>query len=149
MSLGAGIYLGIWGQIVLEPMISPILSDDSTSVFGAIAGVQGSLLGFVLAALTIVLGFSQSPQFKLLKDSGHLPTLFNVYMAGIRAHTLSTIVALVALLVNSANALAPVLAWLVTTTCVLAFVRLARTLWATKNVVWILASTFERKPGQK
>jgi hypothetical protein len=149
IAVAGGFLLGCWANPHIEPLLAPLLTDQKAEVFGAILGVQGALLGFVLAALSIILGFSQAPQLKPIRDSGHLPTLFEVYMAGIRAHALSTIVALLALLLSTQNPLTPLLAWLVTTTCILAFVRLFRTLWATKNVVQGLSKPAERKPGQR
>lgn len=148
VALVVGVGIGAYGNRFLEPLVATSLTKDTASIYGAVLALQGSLLGFVLAALTIVLGFSQSPQFKLLNDAGQLPTLFNVYSAGIRAHALSTGTALVALLLNSSSGLAPVFAWIVTTTCLLALVRLGRTLWATNNIVQALASDLRRQPGE-
>lgn len=144
----AGIAMGIWGNTVTEPMLKPFLNNEPGAVYSAIAGVQGSLLGFVLAALTIVLGYSQTPSLSLLRRSGQLPNLFRIYMAGIRAHALSTVTALGSLIANYQGELATVMAWVVATTCTLAFARLVRTLWATRAIVSQIAESGERKPGQ-
>ncbi|ALE91161.1 hypothetical protein AOC05_00275 [Arthrobacter alpinus] len=149
VALFAGTILGVWADRLIEPILAPFLADDPAIVYGAVVTLQGTLLGFVLAALTIVLGFSQSPQFKILKISGQLPTLYNVYIAGIRAHAVSTGTALIALLVTVGSSIAPTLAWLVATTCTLALVRLGRTLWATKKVVNALGSDLSREPGER
>jgi hypothetical protein len=144
----AGIAMAVWGNGITEPLLLPLVTDKPDAVYSAIAGVQGSLLGFVLAALTIVLGYSQTPSLSLLRKSGQLPNLFRIYLAGIRAHALSTVTALVSLIANYQGELSTVGAWVVTTTCTLAFVRLARTLWATRAIVGHIAASGERKPGQ-
>lgn len=148
----AAVVLGIIGSCLIYRYIGEyvdaLLSSDEAAVYGAITGLQGAFLGFVLAALTIVLGYSHSPELKLLKDSKQLRTLLFVYVAGIRSHAVSTVVALVALLMNPGTFLGPVMAWIVGTTCLLAFLRLFRTLWATRAVVMHIASAGPRKAGQ-
>lgn len=142
-----GIAVGIWGSPHILPIIGPLVTGEAADVYGAVAGLQGSLLGFVLAALTIVLGYSQSPQLALLRRSNQLANLFTVYMAGIRAHALATLAAVLALIVNPANDTAPGLAWVVFFTSILAFLRLFRTLWATRAVVHQVSTTQDRSPG--
>lgn len=139
------------GVFLLPPGIRSViggpLSTDSSSVYGALVGLQGSLLGFVLAALTIVLGYSQSPSMEILRKSGQLPNLFRVYLAGIRSHAFATVTAIVALVVNSGYVTASLLAWLVASSSVVTAIRLGRSLWATRSVVVVVSKDRSRGPG--
>lgn len=138
-----------FGGASLAAQLGELLTTEQAAVYGAITGLQGAFLGFVLAALTIVLGYSRSPELQFLRDSRQLVTLLQVYLAGIRAHALATVTALLALLMHPGAVLGPYAAWIVGSTTLLAFIRLFRTLWATKAVVLHVASASPRKAGER
>lgn len=144
-----GLAGAFFGRDTFTAQLGKLLTTEQSAVYGAITGLQGAFLGFVLAALTIVLGYSRSPELQFLRDSQQLGTLMHVYLAGIRAHALSTITALVALLMHPAAELGPYAAWVVGCTSLLAFLRLFRTLWATKAVVLHVASASAREAGDR
>lgn len=131
----------------VQKQIGDTLSPDSSAVYGALVGLQGSLLGFVLAALTIVLGYSQAPSMAILRDSGQLLNLFRVYLAGIRSHALATAIAIVALVISSGYATSTFLAWLVALSSIITAFRLGRSLWATREVVVVVSGDRARGPG--
>lgn len=131
----------------VREQIGNALSSDSSAVYGALVGLQGSLLGFVLAALTIVLGYSQAPSMAILRDSGQLPNLFRVYLAGIRSHALATAIAIGALVISSGYASSTLFAWLVALSSMVTAVRLGRSLWATRQVVVVVSGDRARGPG--
>lgn len=129
------VFLGIFSDKTPWFSFRKFLVDDPQSLYGAVAGIQGSLLGFVLAALAIILGYSSAPQLRILRESGQLSNLFQVYMAGIKSHAVGAGVALLALAVKPALHLTSILAWSVALILVLSSVRLLRTLWATNCIV--------------
>jgi hypothetical protein len=138
-----------WFTAAFQSLTSKILVADPLPAYGAIAGVQGALLGFVLAALTIVIGYANGPALRVLRDAGQLPNLLRVYTSGTRALALATVMALAALLVQSSSPIGSLLAWLVGTTSLLALLRLSRTLWATRAVVARLGAPLTRGAGQR
>lgn len=133
----------------LVPEFLSLLSTDAGVIFGALLGLHGSLLGFVLAALTIIMGYSSSPQLRVLRDAGQLPNLFLVYLAGVRASAVAAVFSLLAMLAAGGTPIAEGLAWAVALTTALSLGRLARTLWITKNVVSKVGETLNRPAGQK
>ena len=75
-----------------------LLDARRSTVYGAFAAIAGSLLGFVIATISIVLGLSSSPRLKRVRDSAHYGTLWGVFTAAIKAMGLATLVLLAGLL---------------------------------------------------
>lgn len=111
---------------------------DAAAVYTALVGLQGTLLGFVLAALAIIAGYSQNDRMQLLRDAGQLPNLFGVYLAATRSYAISTLLALIALLISATAGLYDILACIVGISVVLASVRLVRVLRVTETVLLAL-----------
>lgn len=145
------VVLSVGGALLVPVKVTVWLQQylvaDRTAVYAALIGLQSALLGFVLAALTIVLGYSQSPRLRVLRKGGQLPNLFNVYLAGTRSHALATLISLLALVVNGGYEVTTVLCWMVALSFLVTALRLARTLWVTKNVVEAVSADAARKAG--
>lgn len=147
ISIVLGILIGGFLNKFLYPILEKILISDPQPLYAAIVSLQGALLGFVLAALAIILGYSNAPQLRILREAGQLPNLFRVYIAGIQSHATVTIIALIALMIKPSSSLSSILAWTVTLTFTLASYRLCRTLWATRQVVKNVSTSISRKPA--
>src|SRR5262245_58895757 len=76
------------------------LNGRRDGLYSTLAGLEGTILGFVLAALTIVLGYSQSPRFEIIRQSKHWGSIFGIYLSGIRWTALATVFAVAGLLLD-------------------------------------------------
>lgn len=135
LAVMVGLLAGSFVDPLVHHVLSAILVSHPSGTYGVLVTLQGALLGFVLAALAIVVGYSNNDSFQIVRDAGQLPNLFRVYTSGVRSHAVATVVALLALLLDKPAALAGIFAWTVGTTTTLALIRVFRTLWATKNIV--------------
>ena len=117
-----------------------ILHNNRPALYGTTASIFGSLLGFVITATSIVLGFSTSDHLAVVRDSSEYPKLWKTFSATIRALGLSTIVALACLLFDrdaSPNRWsAPVLTFVV----LLSRLRISRTVWVLVSVREVIES---------
>src|SRR5712692_10055225 len=91
ISLLAGSLLLVWvskfgGSVV----VNSILNGNRSVVYGALASIFGTLLGFVITALSIIIGYSANEKFEFLKKSNHYSTLWDVLIKTIRALSLAT-----------------------------------------------------------
>ena len=120
---------------------------DQTTIYSALSGLQGALLGFVLAALTIVLGYSQSDRFAVVREAGQLQSLFNVYLAGVRTSGIAVTLTVVGLLADTHAHSRSVITGVVLAICLLTVLRLVRVLWVTNLVVHAVAQPAERQAG--
>lgn len=121
----------------LDGRLQDLVDGRRGEIYAALISLQATLLGFVLASLTIVLGYISNSNFALVRESGHFRTLFTIFIAGTRTTALGTSVSLMALLFDTESDPAPYLAASVTALAVIASTRIARVLWVTRLVVLI------------
>lgn len=63
---------------IVHPLLEGLRQPNSP-VYSTIVGLGGTLLGFAMTALTIVLALSSLPHFHLLRDSGQMPVIAQIY----------------------------------------------------------------------
>jgi hypothetical protein len=80
--------------------LTSVLQGNRDAVYGTLASIEGVLLGLVIASVTIVLGFADSPQFAILRGSQHYTTLWTVFTSAIRALGLATFATFIALILD-------------------------------------------------
>jgi hypothetical protein len=120
-----------------EKWIDAFVDGRRGDLYAALLGLHATLLGFILAALAIVLGYVNNPNFALVRRSGKLPALFTIFLASTRTEAIATAAALCALLGDRdkhAHTLLPAILAAIT---LVALLRLARTLWVMRLVVLI------------
>lgn len=125
----------LWLDQYVRPIFHGRIASSSSDVYGALLGLHGTLLGFVLAALTIVLGYLNRPQFASLRAAKQGPNLARIYMASIRTHSIGVLLALLGVVYESGGRFQAFLTWGTLFVAVLASVRLMRVLWATSQIV--------------
>lgn len=121
----------------VTPM-SALLQGNRAALFGAIASILGSLLGFVITATSIVLGFSTSDRLAVVRESAQYPTLWKTFSATIRALAFATIVALGCLLFDRDAAPTAWLAIPLVFVVLLSLLRITRTIWVLEQIVGLV-----------
>jgi hypothetical protein len=116
------------------------LDADRGAFYGAVAAVDGALLGFVIATATIVLGFAPTDRFEVLRGSVHYKTLWRVFTSTIRALGLATLATLAALLVDRDSAHNAPAMIVFAGFQLLAIVRVARAVWVLENVIHVVTT---------
>src|SRR5688572_11782627 len=67
----------LWGR----SQVIQTLNGTRQGIYGALASIAGSLLGFSIATVSIVMGFIQAPQLQILRESRHHQTLYDVFFS--------------------------------------------------------------------
>jgi hypothetical protein len=129
--------------------VEATLGGTRAPLYGVLATIWGSLLGFVIATVAIVLGFADSDRLTIVKGSDQYPTLWTTFLSAIRWTAFATVAALVALILDhdspgSANRLA--LDFVTLTSLVAAF-RLARCIWILQALVELVVRPSKARPG--
>ena len=130
-------------------VVANIIQGNRAAVYGALASIFGSLLGFAITAESIVLGLSSSERLEAIRESTHYATLWRVFISAIRALGLATALSLIALVLDRDNR--PIWPCLLVTFfgTVLASLRLLRCIWVLENVVALVSvPSKERKGGE-
>jgi hypothetical protein len=116
-----------------------LLSGERTALYGALAAILGALLGFIITAFSIIIGFSQDGRFDVVFKSKHAPDLWAIFTSAIRAHAVATIAALVALVSDTETHHRHWPIVVLTGALALALLRLARVVWVIERMVALLA----------
>lgn len=125
--------------------IAPLLHDKRAAIYGTLAALLGSLLGFVIAAVAIVIG--EADRLGFIRQAGQLPALFNVFRMSISALGIGTIIALVALVADGEPSPQRWVPPLVLFGCTLSFFRVRRAIWILKAVMRRAAGPNETESG--
>ena len=124
------------------------LTDQRSGLYTTLLAVEATLLGFIVAVLTIVLGYAQASRFEIVRRSRHWIPLFESYTRAMRWSAYATVLFLIGLLVDRDSSPQPVVTALCTAGLLMSVGVLARMLWITERVVWVVITPAGRKPGE-
>ena len=127
-----------------EVYVDALMQDNRAIIYGTTATIAGALLGFSIAAASIVLGFSSNERLELVRGSAHYSTLWRTFFQTIWWLGGLTVIALVCLIWDKDSD--PV-SWFVIPFFLffsLSVVRVARIIWILQRLVEIII-----KPPQR
>ena len=123
--------------------VEEILRDNRTALYGVMASIFGSLLGFAITTTAIIIGFAQSPQLEVVRRSTHYPTLWKVLTSTIRWLGVALVVSIVAFVLDRDDDSVQLLSYVFVATGLVAGLRLARTVWVLENVIALITRNRE------
>lgn len=118
-----------------QSTVDTLVHDDRTVIYASLSAIAGALLGFIITAFSIIIGFSQDERFAVVFGSASAGALWTTFTSAIRAYALATAVTLVALLVDTD---AHPRTWMtvgVVFVVMFATARLARVVWILEQMV--------------
>lgn len=121
------------------PTVAAVLDERRGTVYGVLASIFGSLLGFAIAAQSIVLALSQHERLEVVRKSDYYPMLWKVFVSTIRMLGFATTVAVLALIIDRDSSPFRVLPYLVFFAMCLTLFRVTRCVWVLENVVGLVA----------
>ena len=123
-----------------ERLVLEFMDERRGAIYGVLAGIFGSLLGFAIAAEAIVLSLSGSDKLAIVRNSKHYSTLWRVFRWTIRTLALATVAALLALILDRDKQPWPLWLYICAGFGLLAAAQLARTIWVLEQVVHVVAT---------
>ena len=120
------------------PHVSALMQNNRGNIYRTTATISGSLLGFSMAVMAIVLGFSSSDHLAIVRDSKHYATLWKTFFQTIWCLGGLTVTALICLIWD--KDCLPV-SWLVIPFLLfvgLCVVRVTRTIWTLERLIGII-----------
>jgi len=134
----------IWGEFYSGRWVmDSLLEGNRSAVYGALSAIFGALLGFVITAVSIVLGYVASDKLTLVRESPHYEDLWRVYKAAMRSLAVATIAGLLGLIFDREARPMPFLFYLNILTTMLAFFRLGRSIWVLENIISLVTQKDE------
>lgn len=148
VALLLGLAFVIWSEILGgKGCLSYILTNNRAAIYGALASIFGSLLGFAITAVSIVLGFSQLDILAVVRNSVHYSTLWKIYISAMRVLAFATIVSLVGLVGDKDAAPHFWALYLAAVMALLAIVRVARCIWVLEKVIALVTAPPKERIG--
>lgn len=118
--------------------VNDVMAGNRAAVYGALAAIFGSLLGFAITALSIAMASSQDPRMKMVRDSKYYGTMWKVFTKNISGLSLGTVGALAGLIVDRDRSPAPLVMVIVAWTTALATLRTGRCIWLLEKLVEVI-----------
>jgi len=141
--LGAAL-AGVGGFIVWmeryggRAVVDEVLKDNRPAIYGALASIFGSLLGFVIATVAIVVAFDALPRLRLVRESATYQTLWQVFTSAIRWLGVATLGALGALVLDRGGPRGRLALYVCAATTLVAALRVARCVWVLEKLISII-----------
>jgi hypothetical protein len=124
------------------------LAGQRDGLYSTLLAVEATLLGFIVAVLTIVLGYAQATRFEIVRRSRHWSALFRSYTRAMRWTAYATLSSLAGLLADRDSDPHPVVTALCAASLLMSAGALAWMLWITERVVRVVITPGARRPGE-
>ena len=146
VAVGLALILGLWMYLCQgAELVTAFLQGQRVVLYRSIASIAGTLFGFSLTAMSIVLGLYSHDRLVLLRQSQHASKLWQTFLQSIKFLGLLTLMALLCLL-GDRDAHPQV--WLVVPFVALvglSIARLYRVIWSVQKIVGILTQNAQPK----
>jgi hypothetical protein len=128
-----------WSELVDNRVfLSQIFADNRQVLYGALTALFGSMLGFIITATSIVLGYANNERLEIVRQSKHYSTLWDVFKSAIRVLAFSTIISLIGLVLDKDLSPINFILYINIFAAILAFLRIARCIWVLENIIAIV-----------
>lgn len=135
------LYVIIWGEFFRgNPVIDRILGNNLIGIYENLVAVFGTLLGFVITAVSIVLGYINNENLSILRQSARYEDLWKVYKSAMRSLAFATAAGLAGIIFEKAGDLKYILIYINVFTITLAVFRLGRSIWVLENIISLVTA---------
>jgi len=121
----------------MQDEVMNILKGSRSALYGAIAGVSGSLLGFVITGLSILLVTGNNAGMNALRSSKFYYQIFKVFLNTSKYLGLLVVLSLVSLIIDRDTAPLFEVNMLVLWGVIIVTFRILRCLWVLENIIKI------------
>jgi hypothetical protein len=131
--------ISIWGfKCNGNVIVETYLGNSRNSLYSTMATMFGSLLGFNITALSIVIGYTTDDRMKLVRESASYQQLWDIFTSTIKFLAITTVLSIIGLFFDKESChnyfIFYIMVFLTMVTCA----RLARSIWALEQIIKIL-----------
>jgi uncharacterized membrane protein len=130
-----------------ELIVADVMRGNRAAIYGTLASILGSLLGFAITAISIILGFIPQERMAVLRESAHYNDLWQTFMAAIRALALATVATLLGLVLDRDTSPIAWLDHLCVFSILLSLFRVFRCVWILEKVIRLMTLPSKARPG--
>ena len=126
----------VWSELFGgKPVLAALLEQNRGPIYGTLASILGALLGFVITAVSIVLGYATSDRLAVVAQSRHYSTLWATFASAIRWLGFATATALIGLALDRDGTPRPFISYIMFFAFLIASLRIGRCAWILEHVV--------------
>ena len=125
--------------------VDQFMDSNRANIYRTTAGISGTLLGFSIAAVSLVLNSASSPRLSLVRNSRHYPVLWKTFLQTTKSLGALTVISLVCLTWDRESSPQT---WLVVPFCfllTLSILRLFRVVWILEQIITIVTAPVTRQ----
>jgi hypothetical protein len=137
-SVGAAATLSFFLHRNNDQLLKSLLLDIRPILYPLIAGVFATFFSFGMAALSIVLGFSNSGRLDLIRGSRQWPTLWRVFVTAMWSSLLCSALAITTLVMDKERSTFPLFSYATLLATLFGFTKVYRLVWAFSKIVQII-----------
>lgn len=120
--------------------VGGFVKENRGAIYGALVSLFGTMLGFSIATVSIVLGLVFSERLEVLRNSKHYPVLWKIFASTNWVLAISTAIALVGLVFDRDKSPVHILMHLNLMFLILSVFRVARCVWVLEKIITIITS---------
>jgi hypothetical protein len=130
----------LWAELFGgKSFIESCLLNVRKELYAAIAAVFGSLLGYSITAVSIVIGYAANEKFLLIKNSKHYMDLWTIFTSSMKVFAATTLFALIGLLIDRDNSPHVFIFYIIFFLVILSLFRISRCIWVLDKIIKIVA----------
>jgi hypothetical protein len=129
--------------------INQILLGNRSQIYGTLATISGTLLGFEITSISIILGYIKEEKLSIVFNSKHAKDLWAIFTKCITVLGITTIVAITSQIFDRDCHPQPFLFFITTFLITLSLFRVGRTLWVIKNIISIATRVIPDKENSR
>lgn len=137
VALLLGVLFYVWYGHCNPPLLMNLLKDNRPAIYGTLATIFATLLGFSITAISIVLSFMSDEKFEIIRRSSHYSDLWKVFTSSIRAFSSATIISMLALVIDKNDSPFPPIFFITVFAIILSCFRVFRVIWVIEKIVYI------------
>lgn len=129
-----------WSESVNNGVfMSQFFSDGRGTLYGTLTALFGSLLGFAITAVSIILGYAANEKLEVVRNSNHYHVLWDTFNSAIKVLAVATVLALIGLVVDKDSSPKNVILYINFFLTILSFFRIARCIWILEYIIAIVS----------
>lgn len=82
----------------LPEVLNDMILGNKDNIYIVIATIAGTLLGFIITSISIIIAFLDSKKLDLIRDTDHVNDLFNIFFSAIKFLAVTTLIAIFGLI---------------------------------------------------
>ena len=135
VAVAFGLALFFWDRWCGGTALPDFLSKNHRSLYGVLAAVYASLLGFTITTVSLILGFSSSPKLALVRESEHYSTIWSIFKSAMRWLAVATVSAIIVLIPDGKSDFVRVVTYFLTALLTYIALLLGRCIWVLEHII--------------